>query len=292
MPRGYVEVLEELNIPYRTEGHHHCRPGWVQTDCPSCSPGSHSFRMGYSLEGGGLACWACGKMRVIPSLAELANVSESDVRKLMGTGWFEKHATTESKSKGVLTLPDGLDNLLPAHLKFLKGRKISKAKAALHGMKGIGPYTHLRWRVFLPIVHRGQVVSWTTRTILPDEEIRYWSAKPEQEIIGHRKVLFGGDLANNTVIVCEGPFDAIRGGPGFVATFGTAITKAQVLLLSKYHVRVICLDTDKPGRRAAKHLADSLSAFPGATYRVTLDAKDVGSADIQEIRELRSRFLG
>ena len=292
MSKGYVEILEELNIPYRKEGHHHCRPGWVQTDCPSCSPGWQSFRLGFSLEGGGLACWACGVMKVVPTLAELARLPEKDIRRVIGEGWIERENSTPVEVRGKLILPEGLGKLLPAHVRFLKGRHLRKEDAKLHALQGIGPLGRMRWRVFLPIVHRGQVVSWTTRTIIKDEEFRYWSAKPEQEAIKHRHVLFGGDLADNTAIITEGPFDAIRGGKGFVATFGTAVTKPQVLLMAKYPVRVICFDSDKPGKKAARQLATALQAMPGATYVVTLDSKDLGSADAEEIRELRKRFLG
>ncbi len=29
-----TNILKELNIPYITEGHHHCTTGFLQVDCP------------------------------------------------------------------------------------------------------------------------------------------------------------------------------------------------------------------------------------------------------------------
>jgi hypothetical protein len=41
----FTEVLDQLNIEYVTEGHHHVRPGWVGIDCPWCGKDTHGWHL-------------------------------------------------------------------------------------------------------------------------------------------------------------------------------------------------------------------------------------------------------
>jgi len=61
---------------------------------------------------------------------------------------------------------------------------------------------------------------------------------------------------------------------GAVAVMGLAVTRSQILKISKYPVRVIVLDSDFNAQKVAKKLCDSLKSFSGKTYNVQLDAKD------------------
>ena len=38
-----VQLYQDHNVDFMTEGHPHCRPGWVNTVCPFCTgnPGYH-----------------------------------------------------------------------------------------------------------------------------------------------------------------------------------------------------------------------------------------------------------
>jgi DNA primase len=141
--------------------------------------------------------------------------------------------------------------------------------------------------VFIPLFWRGKVVSWTTRSISPDASLRYVNAKPEQEAVSMKTLLYGEEHCNNAVIVHEGPTDAWRTGCGAVATMGATYTKAQILRLSKYPKRIICFDSESDAQKRALALCDTLKVFSGTTLRVVLDAKDAGSATDKEIRLLR-----
>jgi hypothetical protein len=160
---------------------------------------------------------------------------------------------------------------------------------SLWGLQGIGPTGDQAYRIFIPIKYRGEIVSWTTRSIR-DKGLRYLSASSEQERLPHKNLLYGEDLCFNVVIVVEGPFDVYRTGPGAVATFGTSYSREQLLKISKYPVRVICFDAEVQAQVQARKMVAELSCFPGKTYNVVLDSKDAGAASDKEIKALR-KFL-
>jgi DNA primase len=173
----------------------------------------------------------------------------------------------------------------------MKGRGFDPDEIVkLWGLQALGLSGFLSWRIFIPIVYHGRMVSWTTRTI-GDQEPRYISARPDQELVSIKQSLLGEDYVRDVVIVVEGPFDAMRVGPGAVALFGNAVSPAQIKKLSQIPTRVICLDNETEAQRRACKLCSLLEPFPGRTINVVLDAKDPGSASEHEIQLLRRSFL-
>lgn len=98
----------------------------------------------------------------------------------------------------------------------------------------VGPYA---WRIIFPIYEPddGALRGWTGRSIYANAVPRYLTA----EDMGKDVLLdFGGITTDDHVIVCEGPFDALKVdyyGSSFgvraVATLGTAVTDAQIHVL-------------------------------------------------------------
>lgn len=289
-----VEALRELGVEYREAGtHHHVTQGWCGVDCPWCSPHSGRFRLGINLSGLFCSCWTCGSHRLADVLVELGNTNYAKVRALLGS--LLPKRTFEEAPRGRLQIPNGVGDLEDAHSRYLASRRLDpEALTRVWGVRGIGVAPALSWRLWIPIHYRGQVVSWTTRTINPDPNNgrRYISARPDQEAISHRKLLYGHDLARHAAIVVEGPTDAWRVGPGAVATLGVAFSRAQVEKLSQFSVRAICFDSEPEAQKRARKLASLLEPFPGETYVVQLSADDPGSASDREIAALRREFLG
>jgi DNA primase len=123
--------------------------------------------------------------------------------------------------------------------------------------------------------------------------MRYVSARPDQELTPHKSLLYGEDYTRHAVVICEGPTDAWRIGPGAVATMGLSVTLSQVYRMSRFPVRVICFDNESEARRRADRLAKQLQPLPGETYVAWIETgKDVAEADPAEVVELRRRFLG
>ena len=283
----FKQVLESLSIDYREGGeHHHVTANWVGFDCPFCSPNSGRYRMGYKGYTGYVNCWSCGSHPLLDSLKEISGRPYDELRTLLSDTLPKKK---EAVKRGRLVLPPGCGKLLDPHKDYLRERGFSVKKLVkLWDLRGVGVTPPLNWRIVIPVYSNGSMVSWTTRTIGKSEP-RYMNAKPNQEIVSAKTLLFGEDYCRHCVIVTEGPFDAMRIGPGAVATMGMSYSKQQVSRISKYPVRVVCFDKEATER--SRCLSDELSVFPGTTYRVELDSKDPGSATKAEINHLRKEFL-
>ncbi len=287
------EILKSLNVEIKLAGeHHHARDGWGNADCPFCSPGSGRFRMGINLVYNYVNCWSCGKLNLIEVLHELTKQSYSDLKKLL-----QDVETQEAPEKqlhtGKLKIPPGADRLLCCHEDYLESRGFTpRALERLWGIRGYGPIGDLKWRILIPISYRGQVVSWTSRTICDNVKKRYWSARPDEETIRHKDLLFGEDYCRHSIIINEGPFDSMKIGPGATCTFGLSYSQQQLLKMSKYLKRIVCFDNTPDAQKVARELCDQLDVFDGQTYNVCLDAKDPGEASPKEIKKLRKMLDG
>lgn len=282
------EILQKANIQYFDgQGHHHCRPGWIQLDCPYCGKNSGKFHLGYNKHSHYFVCWKCGGLPLIRTLADITGFSYKESKQLCGDiDPVEEEVIVEKR--GTLIVPRSCRTLLHQHKEYLRSRKLNPDEIVqLWHVKGIGIASELSWRLFIPIEQRSEVVSWTTRSLKPNAVLRYISAKPEEEKLNHKHLLYGSDFVRHSVVVVEGPIDVWRIGPGAVCTFGLQYTQQQLLKLVKYPIRYICYDNEPKARTRAVALAESLGVFPGQTYQITLDAKDAGEASEKELRKLR-----
>lgn len=265
-------------MEFLEEGNKHCRPGWAQLDCPFCGRGSQRFHLGFNLSKGYLHCWKCGPHRMAETLAELLEI---DLRKAKGMLRGVERVATKvvDRQRGTLVLPKGIGELLPAHRRYLKGRGFNPDELVrLWGVKGIGLASRLQWRLFIPINHQGETVSWTTRAIGEDAELRYVSASAEEEALDHKELLYGADHCRHACCLVEGPLTAWAGGHGFAATCGTGYKTAQLAAFAKYPVRGICFDAEDAAQRRARDVLEQMSVFPGETYNFVLDhGKDLAS---------------
>lgn len=294
MSDSITDVLDELKIPYQIGGsHRHVRSGWVGLKCLQC--GSDEWHLGINLNGGYTNCWKCGPLNTIRVIAELSGLPCKQIADKLGPMGTQQRDVQE-RARGTLKYPVGTGPLLAPHLKYLNDNRMLNAYECqrLWNLMGTGPTSgRMSWRIVIPISRRGEIVSWTSRAIGDRNLRRYSAAKPEEELISGRDVLFGRDYVRHATIVCEGPFDAMRIGPGATATCGTAFSQQQIAALAAIPKRAICFDAELNAQRRANDLARELEVFDGQTYVVELETgKDAGSASIKEIKKLRKHFLG
>lgn len=284
------DILEELRVEYKEAGdHHHARPGWVQLrNCPFCS--SQNYHLGWNLQSNYAHCWRCGghhPLKVLEALGFARNRAQALFPRINTPTGPEKRG----KSRTTLQEPKGKGSLCDAHRQYLLGRGFSvKAISSLVNLwqvEGIKQAPRLGWRLYIPVVYQGRKVSWTTRAIGKRVHQRYISASAEQEVINHKHLVYGFDFCSHSIVVCEGPIDVWKVGPGAGALFGTAFTTAQVKLLVSIPRRFICFDSSREAQRKANELACQLSCFPGVTENLLIDAKDPGEASAREIKLIR-----
>jgi hypothetical protein len=289
----FQELLNELRVPVMTSGNKHCREGWIQIDCPFCSPGYGKYLMGYSLHGNYCNCYQCGGK---PLAAVLERLSGKGFRecKLLLKGLEKPEGFRKTiEHTGKLVMPEFCEPMLKMHDNYLADRGFDPEYCErIWDFQGIGNHTSpdkkiMRRRVVIPIKYNGRTVSWTARAIDPDSRMRYISADAESEAIPHKELLFGRDFVTDTAIIVEGPLDAVRIGRGAVATCGIAYKQRQILEMSKIPYRYICFDSEPKAQQRAHELAELLSGYAGETHVVTLDAKDAAEATNKELKQLR-----
>jgi 5S rRNA maturation endonuclease (ribonuclease M5) len=289
------ELLRELNVDFKEPGqHHHARGPYINIDCPFCSPSSGRYRLGIHIYHLYSTCWSCGRHDTLSALERSCDRPRRDIAALLYSisGGIPRERET---TPGKLKVPIGVGPLLSQHKKYLTERGFNwKELVKLWDIRGIGLAPDLPWRVFIPVFHKGQMVSWTTRSIADDHSQRYIAAGAQQESYSHKKLLYGVDYCRSTAILCEGPLDVWAAGPGAICTFGIAYGRSQIEQISRYPRRIICFDNDRDGQRRAQALCESLSCFDGETVNVRLSAKDPAEALTvcpEELTELRKRFL-
>ncbi len=225
--------LEEHGVEVQEGGaHKHVRSGWLGVDCPKCGKGSGGFHLGINLEKKFASCWRCGYYHLPTLLTELTGESYSTVQDWLNTpSGCGGSPLTPSKPRGRIKLPRGVKVLRRQHRVYLRWRKFNPNEIIrLWGVRGIGMAARLSWRLWIPIHKDGNLVSWTTRSI-GDDPTRYISAAPDEESESPRSLLYGMDHVRHAMIVCEGPTDVWRIGPGAVATMGLSYSQEQVSLM-------------------------------------------------------------
>lgn len=158
-------------------------------------------------------------------------------------------------------------NSWDALTKFLRKKGFSDdsilaAGLAISGNRGI--YDRFRGRIMFPLRDaRGRTVGFSGRVLDPTVKEAKYINTSETPIYIKGNMLFGLDVTKdavtreNAVIVMEGEIDVIssfqEGVGNVVAIKGSALTEAQIRLMSRYTQRVIfCLDSDIAGDAAAR----------------------------------------
>jgi hypothetical protein len=181
---------------------------------------------------------------------------------------------------------------VPAVADYLRGRGLNLAYLEKYwGIQATGPFSDYPMRAFIPVYLNRRPVSWTARAAC-GQEPRYQTAQAHQKCFDEKHLLFGGQYVRDTAIVVEGGFDAMRIGRGAVATFGLAVTQAQISCLAGIWRRIIVFDNSPNAQARARVLAEQLAVFPGETIVVNLDAADPGEASEAEVRKLRNFAFG
>lgn len=127
-----------------------------------------------------------------------------------------------------------------------------------------GFYDRFRGRIMFPLRNaHSKTVGFTGRVLVETEKSPKYLNTPETLIFKKSDFLYGLDLAKGAirqegiVIITEGQTDCIsanqHGTKNIVAASGTALTRNQIKLLSRYTTNIaICFDTDAAGDTAAR----------------------------------------
>jgi hypothetical protein len=256
-----IELYRDFNVPHATEGHKHCRPGWVNVECPFCT-GNPGLHLGYNLASGGFVCWRCGWHPPILTISKLIHISEPEAKaliKLYGGIVSSAKFTPITKIKGKdHQLPSNTSPLQSNHRHYLEGRGFDPDKLIKEwNLLGTGPISLLstgkgkdkkeinfKHRIIAPIIWDGIEVSFQGRDITDKASLKYITCPKDRELIFHKHILYGKqEYWKESVILVEGITDVWRFGRYSMACFGIKFTPVQVREIAKrFRTVAVCFD--------------------------------------------------
>ncbi len=288
--------LTSRGVPFHTSGRHE-----LVVHCPFCGEADQSQHLSISTRGRG---WRCLRnptqhhgSQYTHLLAKLFNCTAEYARALLGEeavalpdedtfseSWRRQLGidTVSTKPK-FLKLPESARPLAtrtgPIAKKFWKylgdrgytleqSRWIADVYNLHYAVSG-----HWAYRMIIPIYDtRDVLMTWTGRSILPHEKVRYKTLSGEHALAPPSNLLLGLPMLNSVynprcLVVTEGPFDAIaisalghRAGVYGTCLFGVQVSEAQSLLLDQFAERFsrIRLLVDPDARMRVLGLRDRL----------------------------------
>lgn len=290
------DLFKVLNINYVTEGYKHCRPGWINMECPFCTgnPGAH---LGFSLEQEYFHCWRCGGRPLIETLSRLSGLPTGQIRQLLRQYGGRSRISTSSLKviprMKAFRFPSGCGPLLTPHSQYLCSRGFDPQKIKYEWqLQGTGPIALLdgqdyKLRIIAPIQWNNKIVSFQGRAISSTAEAKYKACPKNRELIHHKHILYGKqEKWGDTGICVEGITDVWRLGPKAFAVFGINYLQQQVKEIVRHFARVaVVFDDDPQATKQANKLIAELRMRGIEAWRIDIE-EDPGGMSEDDARHL------
>ncbi len=248
---NFVKLFTDYKIDFNTR----VNRGWTNVTCPFCD--DKTFNGGFNNSCDYYHCWKCGGHNFKQALTRVVNIPFNEVDILI-----EQYAGRNSllnklnkkQAKAIqLTLPT--NTFTPAERKYLKQRNFSpKLLHEKYKIVGGGITGAWKYRIIIPLILDGKIVSWTGRSILSKQKInelkipRYKNLSVEQSVIDPKSILYNLDnCMSKTAVLTEGAFDVMRLGNGFFCSFGTELTQAQIIEIKNRFSKVFIMFDNEVG---------------------------------------------
>jgi hypothetical protein len=289
-----VRFLDDNSIPWWPPGSINVSRDHVGIQCPFCDDDYN--HMGLEQTGKKKPyCWKCGGHSWPRLVRALTGGSDpKPVFEEYGDILTSLYDDAEGRHRNNLIRPTqcqppGSSEFKPAHKTYLETRGfdaeylIRKYDLRVTAGADIYPY-----RIIFPIKFNGKTVSYQGRTYV-DAKPKYLTARPEDEVVFHKDIFFNLDNANkDSVVVTEGVFDVMRLGDNSIASFGTAISLAQINLLARRFRKVFFLyDGEDTAQDKARKAALTLQGMGVATEIIRLDSGDPGELNEDDALHLK-----
>jgi hypothetical protein len=273
MTYDFAQLFRDNAVPHWTEGNN-VSIGWTNTTCCFCDdPSNH---LGFSEEGA-CACWRCGTHSTSEAIHLLTGLDWQNIQTsyLKGGATSFRGTDRTGAPPSLLNLPVGTKPMTDTQREYLITRNFDPDKLARdYGIKGTGIVGPYKFRIIVPILLGGKLVSYQGRDYTGLSDLRYKTCQKEHEVVCHKHTLYDIDRAGEDVVVVEGVTDVWRLGPGSVATFGTGFTQEQVMILAGYRRVFLLYDGEEAATRRADKLAHAISGLGAEVELVTLDGGD------------------
>ena len=297
-----IQLYKDFNVPFATEGHKHCREGWVNTTCPFCT-GNPGMHLGYNMADDFYVCWRCGWKATHKALALLIHVSEKEAKEIARKYGGKSHVTstvTVRVGQKRFRLPPSTASMNDRHKRYLTKRKFDpEVIEKIWDVQGTGPISIMdgisfSHRLVIPIYWENRIVSFQTRDITAKHSLRYITCPEQREIIKHKHIFYQAiPTKDSDACICvEGVTDAWRFGYGAIATFGIKYTKYQVREISKRFKKVfVVFDDDPQAIKQSEKLTAELILRGVDAYSIKIQG-DPGDMAQTDADALKKELLG
>ena len=292
---NFVKLFNDYNVEYDTR----VNKGWTNVTCPFCD--DKTFNGGFNNAGDYYHCWKCGGHNFKQALARTVNIPFNEVDTLIeqyaGRNSVLNTLNKKQAKATKLTLPT--DTFTSAERKYLKERNFSpKLLHEKYKIVGGGITGSWKYRIIIPLVLNGKIVSWTARTILSKQQQqklkipRYKNLSIEQSVVDPKSVLYNLDHCEDKIaVLTEGAFDVIRMGDGFFCSFGTELTQSQISMIKQRFEKVfIMFDNEEEAQAKARKFGLQIASI-GVEVELVDCYGDFNKNDAGELNEKEVQII-
>lgn len=292
---NFVKLFNDYNVEYDTR----VNKGWTNVTCPFCD--DKTFNGGFNNAGDYYHCWKCGGHNFKQALARTVNIPFNEVDTLIeqyaGRNSVLNTLNKKQAKATKLTLPT--DTFTPAERKYLKERNFSpKLLHEKYKIVGGGITGSWKYRIIIPLVLNGKIVSWTARTILSKQQQqklkipRYKNLSIKQSVVDPKSVLYNLDHCEDKIaVLTEGAFDVIRMGDGFFCSFGTELTQSQISMIKQRFEKVfIMFDNEEEAQAKARKFGLQIASI-GVEVELVDCYGDFNKNDAGELNEKEVQII-
>lgn len=236
------ELLEENKIRYWTSGKNVSK-NHINIQCPFCD--DRSNHLGIRIYDLKCNCWKCGPKKIIIVISKILDCSYTQAKNILKQIYKKKYYDQKEKidfPKKVILPEEATKNFSKQHLKYLRKRGFKPQKLIdKYNLFACGFEGDYKFRIIIPITMNNKIVSFTSRDITNQQELRYKDAKPKESALSKRECIFNYDRIKQykDAIWVEGPFDVMKIGNGGFCFMGIEMTAERIIHLSKKKINTL-----------------------------------------------------
>lgn len=297
---NFQKLFEDYKIDYSLKTNR----GWVNTKCIYC--GGSSYKLGFNPTEDYCTCFACGLHNLKETLSKILSVPKKDINDVIEqykTRTIILNKLNDKKTTAVKNLVLPTDTFTPIERKYLKSRNFNPSYLhKKYNVVGGGIVGDWKYRIIIPVIINGKIVSWTGRSILEKSKLdelkipRYKNLEIKKSVINPKECLFNLDNSKNkTVVLTEGPFDVMRLGDDFICSFGTSLTQSQIKEIRlRYDKIFIMFDNEVEAQQKARNYGQMLSSV-GVDVEIVdaysdFNKNDGGELNDEEVKIIRKEL--
>lgn len=321
-----IQFLTRYRVPYRLSGKN-VSSNFIGVNCPYCYNDS-KFHMGINKWSGYYTCWrnkAHSGSQLSTILVKLTGCSlnetqylfverllvDDDFNKLKFRMFEIEQVSKQPKQELKFNsefMPINNVGVTAQFWQYLYDRGLLNPDDIILKYGLMCALTGLfRYRIILPVYMNGKLVTWTSRSIIKHEPLRYLILSGELSCIDINQTLYNYDHINKSgevLFITEGPFDVIKlytilpQGFNVTCVFTKRISKEQAFLLwslsHKYKKLILLLDKgeDMDSVRIVDKLShiNNLHYMPFPKDGIFSKIKDAGEFNLAHIENILEKI--